>query len=178
MLPKQQDSFWENCHHNKINIILSLYPIKVDIKRIRKLASDYGVTVSVRTDNVVKSCYEFQQDKDLPRHWFRVPLDIDGKRNRRESFKNCTYGGTCIFLQNGRLAPCALPFTSRHFNEYFGKNFLKYTRKDSVDIFKAKNIDEIFDFLCRPIPMCRYCMPEKVTTIDWGISKKRKSEWI
>jgi hypothetical protein len=48
---------------------------------------------------------------------------------------------------------------------------------DSIDIYNASNIDEILDFLSKPITCCRYCMPNDDELIDWKVSKKEIEEW-
>ena len=50
--------------------------------------------------------------------------------------------------------------------------------KNSIDIFKAKDIEEIVEFLNRPIPCCRYCLPNQEEKIPWGVSKRDISEWF
>jgi hypothetical protein len=47
------------------------------------------------------------------------------------------------------------------FNEYFKQDF-KVTEKDYIDIHIAKNKDEILDFVCQPLPFCRYCDVSKM----------------
>lgn len=49
---------------------------------------------------------------------------------------------------------------------------------DIVDIYKASSFDELLDFVCMPVPFCRYCnIRGKVDGIKFGISKKQISEW-
>jgi hypothetical protein len=56
---------------------------------------------------------------------------------------------------------------------------LQIDEKDYIDIYKIKSIDEVFEFLCKPIPFCRYCnTKEPVYGIDWAVSKKEITEWI
>lgn len=43
---------------------------------------------------------------------------------------------------------------------------------------KAKDIEEIVEFLNRPIPCCRYCLPNQEEKIPWGVSKRDISEWF
>ena len=61
---------------------------------------------------------------------------------------------------------------------YFKSNVFDTTEQNSIDIYKAKDIDEIVEFLNKPIPCCRYCLPNKEEQIQWGVSKKDISEWI
>ena len=53
---------------------------------------------------------------------------------------------------------------------------LKVKSKVSEDAFK--DIEEIVEFLNRPIPCCRYCLPNQEEKIPWGVSKRDISEWF
>jgi len=80
-------------------------------------------------------------------------------------------------VQNGRIATCGFVFTIRHFNRYFNQN-IPVTDMDSIDIYKAKDIQEIIDFLNKPIPLCRFCksMGEKIAG-KWRKTEKTIEEW-
>jgi hypothetical protein len=55
-----------------------------------------------------------------------------------------------------------------HFSVYFRR-----------DIYGVKDIGEILDFLCKPIPFCRYCKIKAWEVgVEWSVSKKRLTEWI
>jgi hypothetical protein len=59
----------------------------------------------------------------------------------------------------------------------FGKN-LEVTQDDYMDIYKAKDMDEIMNFLCRPMPFCLYCNKKgTIWDIGYGVSKKDIIEW-
>ncbi len=58
-------------------------------------------------------------------------------------------------------------------------DYLLFVNGKAIDIFKAKNIQQIKKFLAKPIPLCKYCEGSNVVTIGkWGISKKDIAEWI
>ena len=43
---------------------------------------------------------------------------------------------------------------------------------------KAKNKEEIFDFLAHPVPFCRYCNPDiKDYSLNWEPTTKKIDEW-
>jgi hypothetical protein len=55
---------------------------------------------------------------------------------------------------------------------------LNVTDKDFLDIFTAKDLSEIVDFIGKPIPFCRYCDFKRIKYgLKWARSKKEKSEW-
>ena len=84
----------------------------------------------------------------------------------------------CIFLKDGKLSTCCLPLVADRFNNYFKQKF-ETSENDFIDIYKAQNIAEIFDFLRKPMPFCRYCnLRAWEVGIEWGVSKKEISEWL
>jgi len=166
LLKKMPDDFWFCCHENKINIIISGYPIKLDIDDYKNTADKNGVKLTIRgSTNDIKI-------------WNKVPIDINGKQDPVKNFRICYGANFCINLEEGKLATCPIPFVIKHFNKYFNKN-IPVTEKDYIDIFKVKNIDEIYNFLSKPAPICAYCdLKGIVYGIKWAVSRKDISEWI
>jgi hypothetical protein len=166
LLAKMPPEFWQSCKQNRIKVLVSGYPIKLDHRAIKEQAKKYGVTTSLRrqTNNV--------------QTWCRLPKDLKGKQSIDGNFKLCLVANFCIFLRDGKLSTCCLPLVIERFNKYF-KQHIEITEQDYIDIYKAKNIQEIFAFLAKPMPFCRYCKIKnwEVGT-DWGISKKELSEWF
>jgi MoaA/NifB/PqqE/SkfB family radical SAM enzyme len=166
LLLKQPDSFWQCCNKNAIEISITRYPIKLDIDKITEKAKSYGVKLTSMYDT----------DK-IGKNMHHLPFDLNGGQNIKKSFNVCFFANYCITLKNGKLCTCGLPLSIQHFNEYFGKN-IQVSEKDFIDIYKANTIDEILDFLRKPIPFCRYCDWQNIETrLPWRISKKEISEW-
>jgi hypothetical protein len=166
LLNKQPESFWKNCRKNDIEIKITKYPINLDFEAMEKTANKYGVKFS------------YFQDTDKNVKWTNIlPVDINGKQNAKDSFRLCFEANNCIKLNYGRLYTCVRPFTISHFNYYFKTN-LQESEADSIDIYKANDIDEILDFLRKPIPFCRYCnWRGLVVHTPWHTSRKEISEW-
>jgi MoaA/NifB/PqqE/SkfB family radical SAM enzyme len=167
LLLSQPDEFWINCKQNRINLFITKYPIKLKYDAIDQLARKHGIDLHYfgGTDKSIKQMY-------------CVPIDLTGTQNNKDSFKKCFRSNTCIQLQDGKLFTCQIIPYIKHFNKYFNQN-LEITENDYIDIYKAKNIEEILHFLSTPIPFCRYCNVNKtVYGIEWGISKKEISEWV
>jgi organic radical activating enzyme len=166
LLTKMNEEFWQSCKRNKINILVTSYPIKLDRKLIKKTAKSYSVKIKMRMQ--VMSNHT----------WCRLPKDIQGKQNIKDSFKNCLIANFCISLKNGKLATCCLPLVADRFNNFYDDKFIT-EKNDYIDIYSAKNIEEIYEFLSKPIPFCRYCkIRQSEYGINWGISKKDIHEWI
>jgi len=162
LLSKQPHEFWETCREKNIRINITKYPIKINREQINNLARQYSV----------KLVYQDNKTEFL---WFKTKLDKNGRQNIEKSFKFCEMSNECIHLCDGKLYTCPIIAYVKYLNNYFDENF-KVTENDCIDIYKAKNIDEILDFLCKPIPFCKYC--GKACLTEWGISKKERKEWI
>ncbi|MDR1147159.1 MAG: hypothetical protein LBK66_00860 [Spirochaetaceae bacterium] len=147
--------------------MVTKYPINLDFDGILKIAKNNGVRLSFfrDTDKVTKSMNI-------------IPLDINGTQNIKDSFRLCfNANNECITLSYGRLYTCSRCATVQYFNKYFDKN-IELSEMDSIDIYKANNIDEILSFLCKPIPFCRYCDLRKTEfRKPWHISNREISEW-
>ncbi|MDR3350177.1 MAG: radical SAM protein [Prevotellaceae bacterium] len=164
LLLKQPDAFWQNCKQNDIELRITYYPIKLDRPAISGIAKEHGVTIRYMGGGV--------------KTMSRVPLDLNGTQNAKNSFLQCYQANNCVFLENGKIYTCPVIPNIRHFNHYFKKD-LQISANDYIDIYKVKNVDEIFDFLCKPVPFCRYCnLKETVYELQWEHSKKEISEWV
>jgi hypothetical protein len=166
LLPKQAESFWLNCKKNKVEIIVTKYPVNIDHETIEETAKKYGVHLSYIDDtNAVIKTTNF------------MPFDLTGKQNIKKSFRLCFYSNMCIFLFKGRLYTCCIIPPVYIFNKYFNQNLI-VSDADSIDIYTAESMDQIFNFLRKPVPFCRYCNWEKSQTqIPWHVSAKQISEW-
>ncbi|MDR1357309.1 MAG: radical SAM protein [Tannerellaceae bacterium] len=166
LLTKQKEDFWESCRNNNIQIIVTKYPIKFDHDAAEAFVRKQGVAFDYygSTGSVSKTMQ-------------CSPLDIEGKQDPRESFLMCNSANRCISLSEGKIYTCSLIPYIKYFNSYFKQN-LAVTENDYIDIFEAKNIDEIMNFLCKPMPFCRYCNKKgMIWDIGYGVSKKDITEW-
>jgi hypothetical protein len=60
-----------------------------------------------------------------------------------------------------------------------GGGGFEITENDYIDIYKARNIDEVLDFFAKPAPFCRYCDFSKISFgRKWSVSERKLSEWI
>lgn len=166
LLLKQAEAFWNACKQYDIELIVTKYPIKINYEEIEQLAEKQGVKFSF-----------YGTTADIGKNMQCLPLDLSGKQNARDSFLRCSRANRCVSLDNGRIYTCSLIPYVKYFNAHFGEN-LPVTKSDYMDIYKAKNMDEILNFLCRPMPFCRFCnQREIIWDIGYGISKKEISEW-
>ena len=167
LLPKQNAEFWEICKKNDIFVSITKYPIKLDFDKIQKTANEYGVALEF-----------FGSSGYRTKTMRKKLLDLSGKQNIKQNFKLCYMPNECIQLYNGKIYTCATVPYIDFFNEKFEQD-LDVSPDDYIDIYKAKNRDEIFEFLNKPIPFCRYCDIRNTRHgIKWGITKKEMSEWV
>jgi MoaA/NifB/PqqE/SkfB family radical SAM enzyme len=159
LLWKQSDEFWIACHKYNIYIEISDYPINIHIEEVQAKSKKHKVCVG----------YTVAKETGM----WKTPLDLDGGQDAGGNFAAC--GGGCITLRDGRIYMCAAPAHIQFFNKYFGKD-LHVTEKDYIDIYKAKDKQEILDFLRKPIPFCRYCnLAASSSGLEWAVSKREFS---
>jgi MoaA/NifB/PqqE/SkfB family radical SAM enzyme len=166
LLFKQPDEFWEACHKHKIYIEISDYPVNIHVEEVQAKRSKYNVCVA----------YTVSKDTGM----WKTPLDTDGGQNAEANFAACGAANAlgCVTLRDGRIYICPASAHIQFFNKYFGKD-LRVTENDYIDIYKAKDKNEILDFLRKPIPFCRYCnISASVDGLEWGVSKREITEWV
>jgi hypothetical protein len=161
LLPKQKEHFWNCCKQNSAYITVTRYPIAYDVKSVKALADKYGVAL--------------RWNRDV-RPWLKMALDLSGSGNPHKNYKKCRLFLQCPELRDGKIAACQTILKMGYFNGYFQKG-LKVSDDDTIDIHKAKTMDEILEFISIPVRFCRYC-GVKMPAIKWGLSKKEISEWI
>lgn len=163
LLNKMNEEFYNCLKENNIGLEITKYPINVDYEKIKNSAFKYGINLKMLNETIKTS--------------HKVPLDLEGKQDTRESFMNCWHANNCVFLKEGKLFTCTIAPNIEHFNKFFNKN-LELNKNEGIDIFKAQSMDEILAFLSRPIPFCRYCkVKERSFGHKWRISKKEITEW-
>ncbi|MCL1996956.1 MAG: 4Fe-4S cluster-binding domain-containing protein [Defluviitaleaceae bacterium] len=103
-------------------------------------------------------------------HWISDPIlhfakyiNIDGTSNPKKAVRQCP-ASRCVFLSNGKLARCPLPFNIKHFNEYFNQSI--NMENELIDIH-TQGLDgfELKKKLIQPMQSCRYC--GKLEWRDW-----------
>jgi organic radical activating enzyme len=160
LLKECSHEFWESCHKNKILIRVTDYHIKRDDEAIQKLAKKYKVKIAYMVLN----------------DWVLFRSDISGSKNVDYNFNNCPAKIICAVLDHGKYYICSRPMVTRFLNDHLNPA-IPLDKKDYLDIYQIKSVKEIYDYISKPIPFCKYCNPqgEKST---WGISKKEVSEWV
>lgn len=165
LLMSMGNEFWQTCHDNKIRIDVTYYPVHLDTEGIIRTAKKFGVELII--DNETKAVFR----KD--------PIDLTGSQDIRDSFAMCQKANSCSTLKHGRLYECSFTPHIEHFNKAFNQH-IEVTQDDYIDIYRdGLTKDEILNWLCKPVPSCRYCQIRKADhNITWRTSKREMSEWV
>ena len=163
----QKEDFWQACRECQIVVLVSRYPIKLDFDQMLAIAEK----------NSVELRFNGRTQKE-ERNFRRVPLDLSGRQDKDLSFVMCNRANACIALNKGRLFTCQTAAYIEHFNKFFQQN-LTLSPDDYIDIYKAQSAEEIFNFLAKPIPFCRFCnLKDKLDNLGWHASEKNMAEWV
>jgi organic radical activating enzyme len=160
LLLKQKEDFWECCQSNKVEILITHYPISLDIKSIRKKIKKYRLKL--------RYCHSVAP-------WYKVEYDLTGGSNPEDNFRKCNNAIQCAELCDGKIVTCSSILCIKYFNAYFQKN-IEVKETDFIDIYKVKAIDEILEFISKPVSFCRYCTLKGLPA-KWELSKRDISEW-
>lgn len=167
LLGKQNKEFWEACRYYSVSIHVTRYPINFDYEMIEKIAKKANVELV------------FWSGGDCIKTLDYKPINLNGDSDKYESFSKCYMGNDeCTTLKEGKIYLCTFAPNLDRFTKYFDKK-LELCNKDYVDIYRVNSAKEIMEYLCNPIPACRYCQPDKWTHGNvWDVSKKEIGEWV
>lgn len=165
LLTSQKEDFWQACKKYNITIVVTKYPLEIDYNKIQEIIKLYEID------------FEYYNEHAKIKTSYHIPLKLDGNEPVKWNFENCFHANNCVFLKNGKLFTCTVAPNIEHFNKFFNCN-IKLDEKDGIDIYKAKNITEILEFLAKPIPFCKYCdVKNRTHGHTWGLSQKDIKEW-
>lgn len=163
LVPKMSDEFFKALHDNEIRLVIDLYPVNIQVEKIDELGREYDFEIEW-----VESRNEF----------FKLPIDLSGSQDPEHSFKSCGPYNNCVLLREGRLYPCAYAAYSKIFMEHFGFEGLEAGSKDSISIYDEEDPYKIMDFLMKPVPWCRFCNVDAVSTFEWSHDKAEADDWL
>ena len=160
LLKKMPESFWQACSDYDVTFDPSIYPIKIDWDWFKNKCNSYGIK------------YHLTMDKS---EFCKLQMDEQGLRNPYYMFNLCFKANHCVTLEKGVLYTCPEACEIKTFNKKFGTHF---PENNGIDIYKAKNLHEILEFLATPIRFCGYCAEPLRTPIKWKRTTRMKEEWI
>ena len=161
------DSFWNICKTKSIRILISRYPINININKINEKAKHFNLKIS----------YVGGDNAPIKQMW-KYPLDLNGKQPLKNSFDICTQVNLCMILNEGIIYPCNTIACIKHFSNYFNEK-IELKQDDTLNIYNINSVEEILDFLCKPKPMCRFCNRKGlILGIKYQQSNREVSEWV
>ena len=147
LLPKMPDSFFETLRENNAGIHISFYPpLQSKMPEIKHLLEQKRV--------------EFHVGKLADT--FTIKQTVNKHNHGREVFLQC-FQAHCHNVYEGKSAACFLPFTTKYFNAYYGKNLPEDGALDLYD--EGLTTEKLKKFLLTPFERCRYCTPP--VTVKW-----------
>ena len=162
LVKKMPESFWETCAREDIEIYPTQYRVKVDWDYFRKKCIEHQIRYDM---SIIRDNFGFQ----------KLNMDWRGRHNARSMFNSCPYSNRCVALENGKLYTCSTASCVKIFNKKFNMHF---PENNGIDIYKAKNLQEVLDFLATPIRFCAYCALPVASQVVWQRSSYTKEEWL
>jgi hypothetical protein len=167
-----QGNFWQACHDNNVSIVMTIYPIGLDVDELERLAEKYEVNFFASSN--IHASEADHTTKITDKH----TLQLNGKADKW-GFASCFYLNYSNNVVNGKWSLCPCSANIGIFNKAFHQN-LEVGEQDYVDIYKAADWKALAKFSSNRIPFCRYCdMKNWVLGYgEWKPSNKLISEYI
>ena len=160
LLSKMPEKFFETLRQYNAAISISFYPpLESKMPAVKKLLEEKRVPLIV--GDMVKN--------------FTVKQTLKPHDYPKEIFLQC-FQANCHNLYEGKIAACFLPFTTKYFNAYYGKNLPEDGALDLYD--PTLTTEKLKAHLLTPFERCRYCTPP--VAIEWTTIKNPSpiTDWI
>ncbi len=160
LLPKMSEEFFETMRQCNAGIWISFYPpLESKMPAIKRLLEEKGVQFKITRLNKT-----FTVKQTLKRHDFP-----------KEIFLQC-FQANCHNLYEGKIASCFLPFTTKYFNAYYGKNLPEDGALNLYD--PTLTTEKLKAHLLTPFERCRYCTPP--VEVEWSTIKNPSpiTDWV
>lgn len=160
LLPKMPEEFFKTLRECKAAIWISFYPpLESKMPAIKNLLEEKDVKFHISPLN-----------KN-----FTIKQTLKCHEHPREIFLQC-FQAHCHNLYDGKIAACFLPFTTKYFNSYYGKNLPEDGALDLYD--ENLTTEKLKAHLLMPFERCRYCTPP--VDIAWSTIKNPSpiTDWI
>ncbi len=164
-------NLWQTCKDLNVTITVTVYPIALDFAALEKKAAEYGVTLQLSSNIHLDEFTRIVKITD------KHPFNLEG-RAPVANCVSCLYFNKFNVLKDGRFYMCPIAAHIGIFNKAFNQD-LRLTEADSLDIFQAKDAQEIVEFTSRFVPFCGYCdLKNWRPYSDWKPSTKSILEYI
>ncbi|MBR1646959.1 MAG: radical SAM protein [Selenomonadaceae bacterium] len=160
LLPKMPESFFETLRTCNVSIDISFYPpLESKMPAIKRLLEEKNIPFKLSALN----------------RTFNMTYTLKAHNREQEIFLNCE-AAHCHNLYNGKIAACFLPFTTKYFNTYYGKNL---PEDGALDLYEPDlTTAKLKAHLLKPIERCRYCTPP--VAVEWKSIKHPSpiTDWV
>lgn len=160
LLQKMPEEFFETLRECDTAIEISFYPpLKSKMPALKQWLKEMGIRVLGGPLYETFTCKQTLKSYDQP----------------REIFLKC-FQANCHNLYEGKIAACFLPFTTKYFNAYYGKDLPEDGALDLYD--KTLTTAKLKAHLLTPFERCRYCTPP--VTVEWRTIKNPSpiTDWV
>lgn len=163
LLKSMNDEFWRACREWDIIISLTVYPINLDIDKIKKICNK----------NQVK--YEIFAIRTGENAFYAYKVNPNGGKKVFMKFIKCQSSG-CMQIVDNRIFACPISADINHLNKAFRLNF-KQNKGDYIRVDKMKTSLQLRWLRARTKPFCNYC-DLRGDAFPWRKSEKKEEEWI
>lgn len=160
LLPKMPEEFFTTLRECNAAIWISFYPpIESKMPAIKKLLEKKRVPFAISPLNKT----------------FTVKQTLQPHDKATEIFLRCVQAN-CHNVYDGKIAACFLPFTTKYFNAYYGKDLPEDGALDLYD--SALTTEKLKAHLLMPFERCRYCVPP--VDVKWKTIKHPSpiTDWV
>ena len=137
--------------------------------------SDYGLNL-----NLHELLSGFNHVRvDSKNELYNISLYLDGNDDSQYEFDYCDlHINHWYYFQGGRFYPCCVAGNIHIFNEHFGQELPDDVESNSISIYEH-SVDEVEEFLNKPIGLCLYCdtVRRSQNYHPASVSKKEITEW-
>lgn len=164
LLLNQSKAFWNTCKKTKTKIIVTRYPIPIDLSLIEERAKQYGVSL------MIGPTHKFKTFKKLV-------FDPKGHQCGFLSHLFCfNYGYTCQ-LKDGKFYPCSIAAYFPNFSKHFNLGITE-SKENYIDIYSNVSKKDFYKIMSKRIPQCQYCnIAAGKSNVKWSYSSKSITEW-
>lgn len=171
-------NLWKVMEENKIFLMVTTYPLKLNFELIDKKAKEYNLQYVRFSD--IGNADTYLNNIDDPSKIIKKSTNhifsLNGEKPLPFEFLSCYQFNESGCLKDGKIYQCPLTAHLNYFNNFYNTN-LTLCEKDYIDIFKVNNAKEIVDFYSNPTPFCKNCLIKKRYVTDYAVSKRDISEW-
>lgn len=153
--------FWSILKKFDIELSITIYPIELNIEKIKEICKIKGIKYSIYGSRLKKGA-------------FNLFLLNKAKSGNIWNYFHCA-DSVCLQLVDNKIFICPQSAYVDKLNNKFGTSF-KILKQDYLDISNL-NFLKLLLFLNKPKSFCKYCVFPRPKT-NWCLSQMGSDEWI